>query len=927
MLVLLIVSTLGAASTSAAPTPLDETGDRDSDEYRVHPDLRGATGPTEVVVHFEPADAAPAPVEGPVRSTLEANGDRQQRPLLEYAADEPDATVRHRFRLVNAVVLEVNASTPVLDRIADVETVDRVSPNAEVTSTADAGADPSTSRADAAALRSGTEGTTYGLDVVNATEAWEAYGDRGSGATVAVVDTGVDPSHRDVDLGPESPGRSTDAERWAEFDYYGERVEESTPHDATGHGTHVAGTVAGDDASGRWIGVAPEADLLAAKAVDEDGRGTIAGTVAAIEWAVEQDADVVALSLGVDGQHAALIDAVRNAEAAGTLVVGAAGRHGAGRSAAPGNVYEAVSVGATDRSGDVLPSSGGEVIDVERAWGEAAPEDWPQTYVTPDLVAPGESVYSAARGGGYARRNGTSMATPHAAGVAALLYSALDDPAPSVVRRAMEASARVPAGAPDEPDRRYGAGVVDARAAVTYARENAVRGRVVSDGSPVEGATVRADSGVGVRTGPDGTFDLVLQSGTHDLTVRGFGVPEQTHTVTVSDGSPEDPRIDVEETSAARIAAEQPDVVEAGEPIIAELAVANVDAIRVSLDGTYEPSDAALRVEGRSGRFGDRIPVGDRDALTVRVDTAADATGTVGLELSFPAAGDPVELASGPTAVVERVRDVAVVGSEARHAGTLATTLDRRLPTRYRTEPVTASNATARMDGFDVAVVHRVDAGAAEPLVTSATDHGVGLLLLEQWGEDSNAISRVANATGWPARVEQREGGTPPVRLRPETEHRIHDGVGSTGEEYAIHEGRFADRVWFEGATGATVVASVGGDQQAPGPALAVAEERNTVLAASFGRSRYVPEDAHTNVSRAILANAVRYLAESHRTTQAEMAAAWNATDAGTAGPSGPAPAADSGPGNDAASWPEWGSWILVGLIVVLLCTAAAGRR
>lgn len=924
MLVLLLASTLGAVSTSAAPAPLDETGDRDSGEYRVHPDLRGAAGPTEVVVHFEPADAARAPVEGPVRSTLEASAGRQQRPLLEHVADEPDATVLHRLWLVNAVVLEVNASTPVLDRIADVETVDRITPNADVTSTADAGADPAASRTDAAAPRSGPEETTYGLDVVNATAAWETFGTRGSGATVAVVDTGVDPSHRDLDLGRESPDRSTDAERWAEFDYYGERVEESTPHDAAGHGTHVAGTVAGGDASGRWIGVAPEADLLAAKAVDDDGRGTVAATVAAIEWAVEQDADVVALSLGVDGQHAALVDAVRNAEVAGTLVVGAAGRHGAGRSAAPGNVYEAVSVGAIDRSGDVLPSSGGEVVDVERAWGEAAPADWPESYVTPDLVAPGESVYSAVPGGGYAHRNGTSMATPHAAGVAALLYSALDNPDPAVVRRAMRASARVPEGASDEPDRRYGAGVVDARAAVAFARENAVRGRVASEGSPVEGAIVEADSGVTVRTGPNGTFDLVLQSGTHDVTVRGFGVRERTHTVTVSDGSLVDPRIEVEETSAARIATEQPDVVEAGEPITAELAVANVDAIRVTLDGTYDPSDASLRVEGRHGRFGDRIPVDDRDALAVRVDTAADATGTVGLELSVPGAGEPAELASGPTDVVERVRDVAVVGSEARHAGTLATTLERRLPTRYRTEPVTASNAPARIDGFDAAVVHYVDAGAAEPLVESAANHGVGLLLLDQWGEDSNAISRVGNATGWPARVEQLDDGAPPVRLRPETEHQIYDDVGSTGGEYVIHEGRFADHVWFEGAPGATAVASVGDDQRASGPALAVAEERNTVLAASFGRSRFVPGDAHTNVSRAILANAVRYLVESQRTTEAEMAAAWNATGAGTADPGEPAPAADSGAANDVAPSPEW---ILVGLLVALLGLVAVGRR
>ena len=90
--------------------------------------------------------------------------------------------------------------------------------------------------------------SSWGVLAINALAVWGAYGVRGAGTKVAVLDTGVDDTH------PDLQGKVSD---WAEFDENGQQVSGSQPHDSDRHGTHVAGTVAGGDASGQWIGVAP----------------------------------------------------------------------------------------------------------------------------------------------------------------------------------------------------------------------------------------------------------------------------------------------------------------------------------------------------------------------------------------------------------------------------------------------------------------------------------------------------------------------------------------------------------------------------------------------------------------------------------------------------------------------------------------------
>ncbi|MGK5555169.1 S8 family peptidase [Actinomadura kijaniata] len=244
------------------------------------------------------------------------------------------------------------------------------------------------------------------LTQIGAPAAWKA-GTTGRGVKVAVLDTGVDATH------PDLRNRVAEARNFSES---GDTV------DRNGHGTHVAATVAGDGAAsgGARRGVAPEAGLLVGKVLDDQGYGTDSSVIAGMEWAAPR-ARIVSMSLGggaTDGTDplSKALDGL--AARHGTLFVVAAGNDGAVSGvAAPGTADSALTVGAVD-SADRLAgfSSRGP-----RAGRFAA---------KPEIVAPGVDIVAArAKGtamgdpvdGRYTAASGTSMATPHVAGAAALL--------------------------------------------------------------------------------------------------------------------------------------------------------------------------------------------------------------------------------------------------------------------------------------------------------------------------------------------------------------------------------------------------------------------------------------------------------------------------------------------------------------------------
>lgn len=278
---------------------------------------------------------------------------------------------------------------------------------------------PSTSRAEELpAVVVDNKSYTWGVSRTGALATWGAFQARGEGVKVAVLDTGVDPRH--PDLKDRIAG-------FIEFDGDGRKLKEGVKnaHDDDGHGTHCAGTICGGNASGRWIGMAPEAKVVAVKVLTK-GSGTDAQILAGLDWAIRQGVHVISMSLGALRMSADVLDtytlALFNANRLGIPIVVAVGNEGSQTTGSPGNDYFAFTVGATDSEDRAAGFSGGRTQIIEQS-RYLQPRYLPLVYSKPDATAPGVAIYSSVPGGKWKAWNGSSMATPHVAGAFALLLS------------------------------------------------------------------------------------------------------------------------------------------------------------------------------------------------------------------------------------------------------------------------------------------------------------------------------------------------------------------------------------------------------------------------------------------------------------------------------------------------------------------------
>ncbi|WP_049927320.1 S8 family serine peptidase [Halopiger goleimassiliensis] len=500
--VLLVAAT--APLPAASGPPLDD--DSEPVDVDVDDETLEAEETLSVVVRLEDAPVDDRSASEAER-LLEAHAEETQAPLLEYASSTAGIDVLETFWVTNAVLLEIETDRVDLGTFERFDAVERIHENVAYDRP-----EPPKANATAVSEPDGTAAadryrTTRTVASIGAPSVWEAYETRGEGTRVAVLDTGVAVDHPDIDLYTDDPSDPTYPGGWAEFDEHGDRVEGSTPHDTGRHGTHVSGTVAGGATTGTTVGVAPDAELLHGLVLDEEG-GTFAQIVAGIEWAIAAEADVINLSLGTTGTHAALIDPVRNARETGALVVAAIGNEGVDTSGSPGNVYESTSVGAVTVDGEVAPFSGGEPI--ARSDWNGAPDEWPETYVVPTVTAPGVEVVSTVPGG-YARLPGTSMAAPHVAGTAALLRSIAPEATGDEVERTIVETAWKPEGESLEQDHRYGYGIVDAVAAADALIAEQERLARQSEGERASNETL---AGGDVRT----------QGDDHDDPIRSLGL-------------------------------------------------------------------------------------------------------------------------------------------------------------------------------------------------------------------------------------------------------------------------------------------------------------------------------------------------------------------------------------------------------------------
>ncbi len=318
---------------------------------------------------------------------------------------------------------------------------------------------PATGAAEATGIR-----TSYPHSVL-APQAWATA--TGAGVGVAVIDTGVDGSLPDFrDANGESRVVASAVTN----------PDATTATDAYGHGTHVAGIIAGDGrnrtasdpVAGRYVGIAPEADLISVKVGDDHGNATILDVIYGLQFVVDHRAAynirIVNLSLKSTVAESYRTDpldaAVESAHFNGILVVAAAGNHGATPEAAnfaPGNDPFALTVGAVDDQGTADRSD-----EVYAEWSSVGQTQ--DGFAKPEIAAPGSQIVSTLAGGSdfatlcsgcivddeYIRAGGTSMAAPMVAGVAALVFQRNPEWTPDQVKSTLVATARNLDGSVDE---------------------------------------------------------------------------------------------------------------------------------------------------------------------------------------------------------------------------------------------------------------------------------------------------------------------------------------------------------------------------------------------------------------------------------------------------------------------------------------------
>jgi len=314
----------------------------------------------------------------------------------------------------------------------------------------------------------------WGIARIDATGA-HSIGVTGSGIRVAVLDTGIDYNHPDLK-----------ANCLGGYDFVN---ADNDPMDDHSHGTHVAGTVAALSNGIGVLGAAPQAGLYAVKVADSSGSCSYSNIIAGINWAVNNNANVITMSLGGTSSSSTLQNACNNAYSKGVVLVGAAGNSG----------------GAV-----IYPAAYDSVIAVSATYSTDAITSWSCYGPQVEFAAPGSSIKSTMPGGLYGYKSGTSMATPHVTGAVALLMST--DVAgtvhdankngkwdPAEVRSRLQSTA-TDLGASGKDDY-YGYGLVNAYAAVSGLNSVPVNDPEVTpaDTTPPASVTNLRETGTGTQ--------------------------------------------------------------------------------------------------------------------------------------------------------------------------------------------------------------------------------------------------------------------------------------------------------------------------------------------------------------------------------------------------------------------------------------------
>ncbi len=480
-----------------------------------------------------------------VNSLRESAAQSQTELLAELAAKSVSGQVVGHVShwLVNAVV--VTATPAAIREIAARDDVARVEPDLVVSLIAPL---PGL-RQLPEFVAGGGAGLTPNIQATGAPRVWNELGIDGTGTIVGIMDTGVDGHH--PALAARWRGNFAPPEEcWIDASGLGD-TSFPVDRDVVGHGTHVMGILTGQ-APADTIGVAPGARWIAANTVG-GGLGPLDNAMlASLEFMADPDGDpatsddvpdVVQNSWGVMEAMQGYFDcdsrwwdAIDNCEAAGVVLVWSAGNEGhhpgtlrspADRASSP---YNCFSVGSAATAPPFLVSY----------FSSRGPSGCGGAFATkPEIVAPGEDIYSARADGGFRVLSGTSMSGPHIAGVVALMRQANPDVDVTTIKEILVSTA-LDLGDPGQ-DNHYGHGFVDAYAAViaVMTETGTLTGHVTDlvTGLPLAGVRItRTDGFNTARTDSGGDFSLTMLAGPAHFAVSGFGYFEGEFAVTILPG-------------------------------------------------------------------------------------------------------------------------------------------------------------------------------------------------------------------------------------------------------------------------------------------------------------------------------------------------------------------------------------------------------
>lgn len=376
---------------------------------------------------ISPIFASPTAIEHPQRKIIVFKSGVLNEPAREELIRKFDGVLIKDLKLINgkAVLLPPKAEKA----LAKMEGILRIDDDVVVEALIKGGisAKPAPSQP--------AEVLPWGVNRIDAGKVWDTT--TGDPIKVAIIDTGIDVLH--PDLKDNLKGGVSAVAYTTKY------------NDDNGHGTHVAGITAAIDNEIGVIGVGPKIDLYAVKALNKQGSGYLSDIIEGLDWAIANNMQVVNMSLGTSANILSFKEAVQRVNAAGIVQVAAAGNSG-GAVIYPAAYPEVIAVSAIDKT------------DIIASWSSRGPEL--------DLAAPGVSIYSTYKGQTYTALSGTSMASPHVAGAAALVLTqtAKCDANLDGVCSPLEVQQRLEQTAEDlgagGKDNLYGAGLVDAEAAV-----------------------------------------------------------------------------------------------------------------------------------------------------------------------------------------------------------------------------------------------------------------------------------------------------------------------------------------------------------------------------------------------------------------------------------------------------------------------------